>query len=218
MEDKTILYFIVVLIIGLILYQYYGNNDNNKNNSCQVCPVCPTCQQNQQSQQSQQSNQHDTTGSETIIIQQPTPNINVEIIPDPNVPPPNPLREYDYRALRDPLVPPRKRDDYNIPVIPFPTRGYPSGYKKMGLLIDPDADNDNKYKFLILVGRQRYPGSTVYDYFVTENKPDSALKFDLPNLHKELYTDDEITIDELGKTFKLKLDRTLGFEYDPFMY
>lgn len=151
-------------------------------------------------------------------------NINVNIqMPEqqhgPILPPPiNPLREYDYRALSDPLVPPYKRDDYTVPLPSFSTRGPISAFKKMGLLIDKDAPNDDKYKFMLLMGRQKYMGSNYYDYYVTDNKPDSALKFDLPNLHKELMTGDTVPISQLNKTYVVDIDRSLGFDYYPFIY
>lgn len=201
-------FYIFLLVIGIILCQYfsYTSELSQIKNSIQksVCPnqSCPI--------------------QETIIktIEQPPQKITIDVNQnDPLTQAPiDPLREYDYRALNDPFVPPLKRDDYNISVIPMATRGYPTGYKKIGLLIDQDADNSDKFKFMILVGRQKYPGSTQYDYFVTDNNQDSVLKFDLPDLHKELYTDDEITIRELNKKYKVKIDRSLGFEYNPFMY
>ena len=214
MDDKVVFFCILLLIIGLIVCQYFSHNSdlsqikNSIQNSFQntTCPTCPNG-----------GNGGDQQGGQ----EQPPQKITIDVNQNDNgqmMPPINPLREYDYRTLTDPLVPPLKRDDYNIAVIPVATRGYPGGYKKIGTLIDPDAVNTDPYKFLILIGRQKYPGSTQYDYFITENKQDSALKFDLPNLHKELYTDDEITVDELSKVYKVKIDRSLGFEYNPFAY
>lgn len=130
----------------------------------------------------------------------------------------NPIRDYDYRALIDPLVPPYKRDDYMMPLPSIPSRGYPSSFKKMGTLIDEDAPNTDPYKFMILVGRQKYPGSNYYDYYVSENKTDGVLKFDLPDIHKEFMTDDKLKVKELNKLYSIKIDRNLGFDYNPFMY
>lgn len=128
-----------------------------------------------------------------------------------------PGREYDYRTFEDPLVPPYKRDDYMLSYPSYPTRGFPTAFKKMGLLIDDTASNDDQYKFMILVGRQKYQNSNYYDYYVTENKIDATLKFDLQNIHKEYMDDDKITIPELNKTYRIKIDRNLGFEYNPYV-
>lgn len=128
-----------------------------------------------------------------------------------------PGRNYDYRTFADPLVPPYKRDDYMLSYPSYPTRGFPTAFKKMGLLIDDNANNDDQYKFMILVGRQKYQNSNYYDYYVTENKNDATLKFDLTNIHKEYMDDDKLTIPELNKTYRIKIDRNLGFEYNPYI-
>lgn len=240
MEEKKIFYVMMTVIIIFMALHYMSNNDNNNNNNnnyqiekysteseinnsvtgstCPICPVCPVCP-DVKLQKCSEQNECDQKNKETNnFIEQPIQLIQqVPLIPQIQ-PIPNPLREYDYRTLNDPLVPPLKRDDYSGFLPTAYTRGVPEGYKKMGLLIDVNADNNDKYKFMILVGRLKYPRGTVYDYFVTENKHDSALKFDLKDIHRELYTDDEIIIPELGKTYKLKADRNLGFDYSPFLY
>lgn len=127
------------------------------------------------------------------------------------------LRDYDYRTLYDPLVAPRRRDDYNLPVLPLPTRGYPSAFKKMGILIDKNASNDDKYKILVLMGRNTFPNSSVYEYYVTENSKDSVLKFDIDKT-REIQTDDKIKVNELDKDYTVVLDKTLGYQYDPYLY
>lgn len=199
MFNKILTATVVVVIIILIVYQYdkekkHPVSSENMCPECPVCQVCPVCEPDKQS-------------------------VVIDVNKNPSVPPLTDIaREYDYRALSDPLVPPYKRDDYQIPLPAIPTRGYPSSFKKMGLLIDSEAENSDKYKFMLLMGRQKYPGATYYDYYITENKPDSALKFDLPNLHKEIYSDDVIRLDELSKNYKVKIDRNLGFDYNPFVF
>lgn len=127
------------------------------------------------------------------------------------------MRNYDYRALNDPLVAPRRRDDYNLPVLPIPTRGFPSAYKKVGLLIDRHASNEDKYKILLLMGRNRFPNSTVYEYYAVDNDKNSALKFDIDKT-RELQTDDIVEIKELNKKYHVVMDKMLGYEYDPYLY
>lgn len=207
--------------------QQYIANTAQSNNSQQLdkqsinsvnSATCKPCQMQQlqqlQTQQSQQCQQSQQNPNSCYVDNK---QINIDVI-DPSMPPINPMREYDYRTLYDPLVPPLKRDDYDGFVPSVYTRGYPTGYKKMGLLTDESAPNDDKYKFMILVGRPKYPRGQVYEYFVTENSSESALKFELLNTTKELYTDDTITVSELGKTYKVKVDRNLGFDYSPFLY
>jgi hypothetical protein len=127
------------------------------------------------------------------------------------------MRKYDYRTLNDPLVAPRRRDDYNLPVLPIPTRGFPSAFKKVGLLIDKNANNDEKYKILLLMGRNKYPNSTSYEYYAVENDKNSVLKFDI-NKTRELQTGDHVEIHEINKKYTVVIDKILGYEYDPYLY
>jgi hypothetical protein len=140
---------------------------------------------------------------------------------DQNIPmsisPANIMRDYDYRALNDPLVAPRRRGDYNLPVLPLPSRGFPAPYKKVGVLIDKSTDNNDRYKILLLMGRNTYPSSTAYDYYVVENDKNSSLKFDI-HKNRELQTGDIVHVHELNKEYKVFMDRILGYEYDPYLY
>lgn len=209
MEDSTFnklllsIIAIIIIIAGFVIYQSMPQifQNDGKQNSCPTCPLCSSCQKCTECSKSDDTN---------IIVS--TPQLQV-----PPIPVVNPARDYDYRALNDPLVPPYKRDDFQIPLPAIPTRGFPSSFKKIGILVDSESENTDPYKFMLLMGRQKYPGANFYDYYVTENKPDSALKFDLPNLHKELNTDDSVPITDLGKTYTVKVDRNLGFDYNPFI-
>ena len=217
--NKLVAVGLILVIILLIVYQYVSNESRiselKKNNQQNVQCNCPSC--------TKSTHISDNVYKDTDIDNQ---NHNKNIIIDVNqpslAPPIQPslmdiARDYDYRTFADPLVPPYKRDDYQIPLPSMPTRGYPSSFKKMGTLIDEDAPNDDPYKFMILVGRQKYPGSNWYDYYVTENRTDSPLKFDIQNIHKEFMSDDELKVKELKKTYKINIDRNLGFDYNPFV-
>lgn len=143
----------------------------------------------------------------------------VNPVVNPVLPPASLLREYDYRNLGDPLVAPRKRnwDDLPIPLPSIYTRGYPTEYSKKGTLIDHKADNSDPYKFMFLMGRQKYPGSDWYEYYVTETNSDGRLKFDVHHRHKEIFSGDKITIPELNKTYEAKIDKTFSYEYNPYI-
>jgi hypothetical protein len=215
--NKLIILALLLIIILLAIYQYLTTEAriaeikssviNNNNNMCS-------------------NNLSEQTKTIIDIIKSQPENETVQIAPISQIAPiapivtqiANPIRDYDYRALADPLVPPYKRDDYMVPLPSIPSRGYPSSFKKMGTLIDQDAPNTDPYKFMILVGRQKYPGSNYYDYYVSENKTDGALKFDLPDIHKEFMTDDLLKVNELDKLYTIKIDRNLGFDYNPFIY
>lgn len=206
----TAIILILLVITGLIIYQvFYSDNKSCPAGNCSMsidtksCPICPQF--------------------ETKFETQPNPLV-VNIQQDDNFI--SPAREYDYRTFNDPLVPPYKRSDYDLSFPPgsvggypqFATRGYPTAFKKMGLLNDDAAPNDDKYKFMIIMGRQTYPNSNYYDYYVTENRDVSSLKFDLKDMHKELNDGDTVTINELNKTYTIKVDRDLGWRYQPFVF
>lgn len=140
------------------------------------------------------------------------------IITDPfNTPPLNQvLRSYDYSTMHDQLTPPWKRDDYSESVLPayltpIATRGYPGAFRRVGMLNDESATNDDRFKFMILVGRRKYGNGQVFQYYVTGDDVQSNIKFDLPDVSKELINGDRVYIKDLGKTYILNRDPTLDF-------
>jgi hypothetical protein len=206
----TAIIIILLVITGLIIYQMFYSNEKN-------CPACNCAIQSGVTSDSTSNCKCQTQQDPIVVnIQQDDRSQSITSI----------AREYDYRTFNDPLVPPYKRSDYDQSFPPglvggYPpiaTRGYPTAFKKMGLLNDQSAPNDDKYKFMVIMGRQTYPSSNYYDYYVTENSDESSLKFDLKDLHKELNDGDNVTITELGKTYTIKLDRDVGFRYSPFVF
>jgi hypothetical protein len=201
-------YLLCVLLVVVVFYVFYEMN--NKYDIILNKLYEPKNQIPQQQPQQQQQQQGETTQK-----------INVNLNKD--VPPPKTpfefMREYDYRALNDPLIAPRRRDDYNLPVLPVPTRGFPAAYKKVGLLIDNTADNNDRYKILLLMGRNTHPNSTAYEYYAVDSDKNSALKFEICNRGtRELQTDDRVSVKELGRIYTVKIDQMLGYEYDPYIY
>jgi hypothetical protein len=149
---------------------------------------------------------------------------NVPIIPDIY----NTLRNYDYRTINDPLTPPYKRDDYMIPAyIMDPnnfgiyTQGGPSPFIKMGYLNDKHSKPGEPYKFLTLMGRPKYYGSSRYEYYVMSTNKDDSLKIDLDQYkyRNELYTGDIVTIPQLNhKEYIVHIDRVLDLTYNPYIF
>jgi len=208
-ENMYILYIILLIII---VYFFY--NMNNKYNNIIL-------QQNEMQKtiiESEQGHEHE---HEHYIESGPNKKqIHVNVNSQPNVEPRlrNPIeiaRDYDYRALNDPLVAPLKRDDYNMPVLPIPTQGVPGSYRKMGMLIDEKAHNNDRFKVLILMGRLQHPNSYRYDYYAVESE-NSSVKF-LIDRTIELQTDDKVHIYELNKKYRVTIDPNLGYSYDPWI-
>ena len=236
--ENIIVVIIIILIILLIkIYMVRNTNTNMSNNMENTNNNCHTCMNNnhsyklqEQSNQipnsmpnkmaNQMANQMSNQMPNQMHNQMQQPIADIEMLPPVlQVPPIGPLREYDYRTLGDPLVPPWKRDDYDSLYLPsaysIPTRGLPSAFRKMGILIDDNAANDDPYKFMILMGRLKYPNGTTYQYYVTENRNDSPLKFELEKHRNQINDGDIIEIKDLKKNYRAKIDRTLGFDYIP---
>lgn len=225
MANGNSLMFIILIIIGLfILVQIYNSN---KYMATQNEINTKTIQIGQQPPPTK-------TTSEISVSSVPSSPYGVPV----TVPPPPPTRsvsdvvkEYDYRNVRDILVPPVKRPSgtivppsiYNPPHSIY-TRGYPQNYTWMGILIntseassESSINQDNK--IVKLFGRQKFPNSTQYQYFVTVNTGNDQTKINLDKdkYRRELYDDDIVTIDELGMTFKVKMNDSNWLEYSPYV-
>jgi hypothetical protein len=131
------------------------------------------------------------------------------------------LKDYDERTIYDPLTPPFKRDDYMIPaVVSRPdlygayTSGAPGVFHKMGYLKN---ESSNDYKFLTLIGRPKYNGSTLYEYYVTSTNKDDTIKLYLENVKRELYTGDKVKVHGLEGEYSVIVDKVLDFEYNPLV-
>jgi hypothetical protein len=146
--------------------------------------------------------------------QRPT-NVNIDIrdrtIVDPSVGGPamvDPLREYDYRAYHDKLTPPRQRNihepEYMNPALaPIYTRGLPKPFRKVGTLTVTDGD-EQEYRFLNLIGSKLPSGQ--YSYYAVSTRSDDNIKFDITT-RKEIYDQDEVTVDGLNKKYTVKMDK-----------
>jgi hypothetical protein len=210
--DRTYLILLVLAITAIALYNFFTLNQQLKdaNEKCII------------------SHQLTSASTPSQPVSQPN-KVHIDISNrDHQMPviPSNPLRDYDHHALGDPLVPPYKRDDYNVnpslvypTLYSIPTRGHPTGFRRMGYLTNLEADNTDQYKFLILMGRQKYRGSSQYEYYIVSSSKESNIKIDLENQKKELTTDDTLTIPQLGSgTYTATIDKNLGFDYTPFVF
>lgn len=126
------------------------------------------------------------------------------------------LKERDYKVINDPLTPGEKRlPAHQYPRGLFkqrtniPTRGQPENYQYLGNLI---RDTDDK--ILPVFGRQEYPGSDYYEYYLMLNQ-DGNFGLKLPlfdgKRKRELEEDQIVEIDY----FKSKEG---NFKFKPFDY
>ena len=198
--DKTLLFLIIFIAIGILFYDRF----TLKKEITKITKIT--------------SNQ---PTNEVIITPPPNP---------PPIPPPIPptigqvIKDYDYRTLEDPLTPPFKRDDYMIPaqmvrpdMFGLYTSGAPGTFRKMGYLKSRNPNGD--YKYLNLIGRPKYNGSSLYEYYVTSTNRDDSIKFYLNKYKKELYDGDSVTIPQIGsEEFEVIVDKDLNLEYNPLIF
>jgi hypothetical protein len=135
------------------------------------------------------------------------------------------LENRDRKALNDDLAPPERRDpEHAYPdrqvknIINLPTRGVPDNYHSVGVLV-----RKNDEKVLQLFGRQKYPGSNQWEYYVSgmdrygfPNKMPIKMKGD-----KEVNDKDKINIDWLDSSkgdFEVNLYNFDVPRYNPFDY
>jgi hypothetical protein len=148
-----------------------------------------------------------------IIQQLPPP------LPHPTIPV-DPIKEYDYKKLIDPLQEPTKRVDRYLlgpleyrNMFNYPVRGYHDSPHWIGLLINDEDATENK--IIKLFGRQKYPRSTQYEYYAIINMGMDKIKIHIDHT-KELYDNDTVEIKELGKTYYVKLNKNDDYEYNPY--
>ena len=204
-DVSAVLKLILIVIVIFFIYIYYNNKNNYTNEKNMI--------KQKNNEQEKHSHYHPHPNYDYINTQRRI----VNTLPV--------LREYDYRTYDDPLTPPYKRDDYMIPAqIVDPvnfglyTRGIPPVFKKMGYLIDESASNDDKYKILNLIGRQKFYNSNIYQYYVVSNSRDDNIKFDLGKKYRnELNTGDKVKVHQLNKEYIVHIDKDLDYEYNPYV-
>jgi hypothetical protein len=134
------------------------------------------------------------------------------------------LQNRDRMVLYDDLHPPERRDqEYAYPdkyvksLINLPTRGLPDNYSPMGVLVRKDDE-----KVLQLYGRQKYPGSNEWEYYVMGNDPSSfPNKMPIQRKNKrEIMDKDKIKIQWLDPSkgeFEVNLYDYDVPRYDPYV-
>lgn len=113
------------------------------------------------------------------------------------------IRRRDLGVMADPLAPPEKRTerpqiDMTLPLlrnkyIGLPTRGSYDTYQQTGYLVD-DTNSNNILK---LFGRQKYPGSTQYEYYAMKSTAADQYKIPLYDIKKQLFDNDSVTLVKL---------------------
>jgi hypothetical protein len=132
------------------------------------------------------------------------------------------LNSRDRNVLNDNFKPPERRLPFhaypeNIKnIINIPSRGYPDNYQLMGLVI-----RDNTETAYNLFGRQTYPGSNQYEYYVQRTGVNDNVKIPIQiKGNKEIEDGQEIDIIGTNKekgSFMIKLYDYNSPRYNPFI-
>jgi len=113
----------------------------------------------------------------------------------------------DEEVLYNDFYPPKRRYPINIP-----SRGYPDNYQLIGVLLR--SGTETAYN---LFGRQKYPGSSQYEYYAEGIMNDNKIKLPIKiNGDKEINDDDLIDIpgnNPANGKFSVKL-----YEYNTPLY
>jgi len=100
-------------------------------------------------------------------------------------------------------------------IINIPTRGYPDNYQLMGVLL-----RENTETAFNLFGRQTYPGSNQYEYYVEGTMHNNHVKLPINSKGgKELYDGDDVRVpgtDNDKGLFKVKLYNLDAPRYNPY--
>lgn len=113
--------------------------------------------------------------------------------------------------------------DMNLPGIPIniKTRGEPTGYQQVGVLMDPTVSNNPK--LLPLYGQETFPGSRQWNYY-TASDGFQSVKLGVTVSNKdcqehygcnEIYDGDVVGVTGHGQTFKVNMYKLQVPRYIP---
>jgi len=135
----------------------------------------------------------------------------------------NIIKRYDEKKIYDILEEPSKRPSRSEigdigfrKYINIATQGYPDNYHLIGILINNEGYEN---KILKLYGREKYPRSILWEYYTIISDGNDMIKIELNNKNnKELFTGDNIYIEELKKNYEVKLYSTDELKYNPNIF
>lgn len=217
MDIRPEMLILVVLMVATITYLIIQNNQQP---TCPTCPVPRTVYIRQPEKREDNNSDTHNGGIGRDVFRGPQPggnvpsSVSVDVNEHVNVMPPSPsdqLRDFDYRAYHDKLMPPRHRNIHepehlNPALLPIYTQGPPQPYRKVGILIATveSGDPTPTYQILNLIGSKISSGQ--YNYFAVPTRTDDNAKFEIDGKN-ELFTDDSVTITALSQAYTVQLDK-----------
>jgi hypothetical protein len=222
--NRTFLILVLITITVLALYNYFSYQNQLMNLSNQLMN-CSSCNSNNNTHNNTQNNANNNSlPSENNVI--------VKIHEDAHQKVGDIVREYDYKNLVDPLTEPGRRPPKYLvtpmvgnPHFNLPSRGLPDEASWLGLLLSTNEDATDDNRIIRLMGNQKYPGSSVYDYYTFINIGNDRIKVklcgnngDCDNV-RELYDNDTVHVKELAnREFKIQLNKNNVLRYNPFAF
>jgi hypothetical protein len=185
---------IYLIVIGFILFHSYRYNS--------LYPKLFKLIEDKQKNESKKQNLQPIIQSrlQEINLEKELEQRDLEVIHDLSKAPERRVPKHQYLSTED-----RKK-------INIPTRGYPDRYQMLGVL-----SRESDEKMLNLFGRQTYPGSDIWEYYVSDTTTNIPIKIPINiNNNRELLEDTIINIpvfDSSKGKFKLTL-----YKYDTPRY
>ena len=125
------------------------------------------------------------------------------------------MNRYINNELDDPLTPPFRLPYYysNYPHIKPEGNPRLGRFRKLGTLIAQSLQANDRFKILILIGRQKHY-SRNYEYYAISSDTNDRIKFFIDKNGKEIYHNDTVLIKELNIIYEFKEDPSFSFDYD----
>ncbi len=232
---STILFLVVIVILSTI-YNYYNHNlINNIQNKHILLELNKIKNNNLNMQLENVNNSKKLIKTSDMIMDDLVTELDIRTAYDP-------LSEPTRRPARHIITPVIGNPYFN-----YPTRGFTDTYSLQGYLVKEDyhkhekkyntkinninseyeikheeniKENNNKEsnQIIKLFGREKYPNSTEYEYYVIINNGyNDNIKYFLENQIKELYNGDYVYIDILKSKYKVKMLKNKTFQYNPYL-
>lgn len=215
--DKIVFIAVILILMGLTAYTVATYKDQKGNVNCSVCPTRKTPRRKLQQEIKRELRKNLVPGVANGIAP-PDTVLNEQILDQ------DPVMDYDYRKITDILMEPTRRfPRHTLPpnyLMSMYTRGYPDNYTTLGYLHRETPGGRYEEQRLPLFGRQIYPGSYQWQYFVTTTNLGVNIKipFDIPKNNQELQNGDIIKLKEFDNAeYRVKLYKMDQPVYNPYV-
>jgi hypothetical protein len=203
--DKSYFTILIILITAIAFYNWYSYHNHIK--KLQEIPIVTHSPANFSLQEASYPEDNVITTTSTIAT------------------PTDIITEYDYGNIMDPLQQPgRRASRFDIgpmihnPHFNIPTRGYPDTFSLQGYLVSDDEDPHDPNRIIRLYGRQTYPTSYEWEYYVEVNVANDKLKTDLHRQRREIFNGDKVYVPLIKKNYTASLLKNNTLEYNPFIW